>query len=164
MRLADLLDDRVTSRHSFGPRANYYRVNYDICEVTWWVARPGGRRRLCPEPVPALVRQPYVSHGDAAVLGDVRRSWSDGRVEHTPAGAELFHVRASQRSAKLRRMGRYHLATEEELQAFAVEAQYVLDGFAARTTLARLTGRIHGASTESPEPRLGAVIPPESPD
>jgi hypothetical protein len=53
--LADQLDARVTSRHSFAPRARWYRVNYAICEVTWWVARSDGRRRLCPEPVATLV-------------------------------------------------------------------------------------------------------------
>ncbi|SRR6266498_441728 len=93
LRLADQLDARVTSRRSFDPRARWYRVNYAICEITWWVVRPGGRRQLCPEPVATLVREPYGQNAPAAVLVDVRRSWSDGKVEHAPAGTELIHAR-----------------------------------------------------------------------
>ena len=104
-----------------------------------------------PRAGPGLVRQPYGSRGDAAVLADVRRSWSDGRIEHAPAAADLFSVRASKRSTRLRRLGRYHLATEEECRAFAVEAPYVLEGFAARTTLAHLTATSHRTSPGAPD-------------
>ncbi len=59
IRLADQLDARVTSRHSFASKARWYWVNYAICEIIWWIARPSGRRQLCPEPVATLVREPY---------------------------------------------------------------------------------------------------------
>jgi hypothetical protein len=133
IRLADQLDARVTSRRSFGPRAGWYRVNYAICEITWWVARPGRRRLLCPEPVATLVREPYGHNARTAVLVDVRRSWSDGKVEHAPAGAELFHARALGRTPKLRGLSRYQLASDEEIRAFAVEAPFVEEAFTAET-------------------------------
>lgn len=138
IRLADQLDARVTSRHSFAPRARWYRVNYAICEITWWVARPGGRRRLCPEPVMTVVREPYGQDAHTAVLAGVRRSWSDGKVEHAPAGAELFHARALGRTRRLRGPSRYHLASDEEIRAFAVEASFVEEAFNAEVAYLRL--------------------------
>jgi len=131
IRLADQLDERVTSRRHFSPSARWYRVNYAICETTWWVARPGGRRLLCPEPVATLVRGPYGHNSHAAVLVDVRRSWSDCKVEHAPAGAELFHARALGRTSRLRGLSRYRLASDEEIRAFAVEAPFVEEAFTA---------------------------------
>jgi hypothetical protein len=136
--LADQLDAGVTSRHSFAPRARWYRVNYAICEITWWVARPGGRRRLCPEPVATLVREPYGHNGHAAVLVDVRRSWWDGTVECAPAGTDLFHVRALGRTSRLRGRSRYHLASDEEIRAFAIEAPFVREAFDAQVAYLRL--------------------------
>jgi hypothetical protein len=150
--LADQLDARVTSRHSFAPRARWYRVNYAICEITWWVARPGGRRRLCPDPVATLVREPYGHNVHTAVLVDVRRSWSDGTAEHAPAGAELFHARALDRTPRLRGLSRYHLASDEEIRAFAVEAPFVEEAFTAEVAYLRLAmprtddGRLQPAS------------------
>jgi hypothetical protein len=138
IRLADQLDSRVTSRHSFAPRARWYRVNYAICEITWWVARPGGRRRLCPDPVEALVREPYGHNAHAAVLVDIRGSWSDGKIEHAPAGAELFHTRALGRTPELRGLSRYHLASDEEIRAFAVEAPFVEEAVNAELAYLRL--------------------------
>jgi hypothetical protein len=138
IRLADQLDAGVTSRHSFAPTARWYRVNYAICKITWWVAPPGGRRRLCPEPVATLVREPYGHNGRAAVLVDVRLSWSDGKVEHAPSGAELFHVRELGRTSRLRGRSRYHLASEEEIRAFAVEAPFVQEAFTAQVAYLRL--------------------------
>jgi len=64
-------------------------------------------------------------------LVDVRRSWSDGKIEHAPAGAELFHARALGRTSRLRGPSRYHLASDEELRAFAVEAPFVEEAFTA---------------------------------
>jgi hypothetical protein len=131
IRLADQLDDRVTSRHSFAPRARWYRVNYAICEITWWVAVPGGRRLLCPEPVATLVREPYGHHGRAAVLVDVRWRWSDGNVELAPAGAELFHAGVLGWTPRCDGRTWYDLASDEEIRAFAVEARFVGDAFTA---------------------------------
>jgi hypothetical protein len=131
IQLADQLDAGVTSRHSFAPRARWYRVNYAICEITWWVARPGGRRQLCPEPVTTLVREPYGHNAHTAVLVDVRRTWSNGEIGHPPAGAELFHARALGRTSRLRGPSRYHLASDEEIRAFAVEAPFVEEAFTA---------------------------------
>jgi hypothetical protein len=139
IRLADRLDADVTSRHSFAPNARWYRVNYGICELTWWVQADRGRRQLCPMPVATLVREAYGHHGHAAVLLDVRRSWSDGKVEHAPAGAELYHARALRRMPQLRELSRCHLASDTEIQAFAVEAPFVEEAFTAH--LAYLSAR-----------------------
>jgi hypothetical protein len=139
IRSADQLDARVTSRHSFSPRARWYRVNYALCEITWWVARPGGRRRLCPEPVTTLVREPYGHNPHSAVLVDVRRSWSDGNVEHAPAGADLFHARALHRTTGLHGLNRYHLASDEEIRAFAIEAPFVQEAITAELAYLRLS-------------------------
>jgi hypothetical protein len=139
IRLAEQLDARVTSRHSFGPRARWYRVNYAICEITWWVAQPGGRRRLCPDPVETLVRESYEHDTHTAVLVDIRGSWSDGKIEHAPAGEELFHTRALDRTPKLRGLSQFHLASDEEIRAFAVEAPFVEEALTAELAYLRLT-------------------------
>jgi hypothetical protein len=140
IRLADQLDARVTSRHSFTSRAHWYRVSYAICQITWWVTRPGGRRRLCPEPVATLVREPYGHTAHTAVLVDVRRSWSDGKIEHAPAGSELFHARVLDRRSRFRGLSRYHLASDEEIRAFAVEAPFVEEAFTAQVACLAATG------------------------
>jgi hypothetical protein len=140
MRLADQLEARVTSRRSFASRSRWYRVNYAICEITWWVAKPGGRRRLCPEPVATLVREPYGHNAYAAVLVDVRQSWSDGKIEHAPAGTELFHARALGRTSRLRGLSRYRLASDEEIRAFAVEAPFVEEALSAEVAYLAAAG------------------------
>jgi hypothetical protein len=137
IRLADRLDVSVTSRHSFAPDAHWYRVNYAICQLTWWVKADSGRRQLCPVPVATLLREAYGHHGRAAVLVDVRRSWSDGTVEHAPAGAELYHARALHRPPQLRSLSRCHLASDTEIQAFAVEAPFVEEAFTAHLAYLR---------------------------
>jgi hypothetical protein len=86
---------------------------------------------LCPEPVTTLVREPYGHNAHTAVLVDVRRTWSNGKIEHPPAGAELFHARALGRISRLRGPSRYHLASDEEIRAFAVEAPFVEEAFTA---------------------------------
>jgi hypothetical protein len=139
IRLADRLDADVTSRHSFAPNAHWYRVNYAICELTWWVQADSGRRQLCPTPVATLLREAYGHHGRAAVLVDVRRSWSDGTVEHAPAGTQLYHARALRRTPQLRELSWCHLASDTEIQAFAVEAPFVEEAFTAH--LAYLSAR-----------------------
>jgi hypothetical protein len=141
MRLADRLDAAVTSRHSFAPDARWYRVNYGICELTWWVKAHRGRRQLCPMPVATLLREAYGHHGRAAVLVDVRRNWSDGTVEHAPAGAALYHARALHRPPQLRSLSRCHLASDTEIQAFAVEAPFVEEAFTAQVAYLRARRR-----------------------
>jgi hypothetical protein len=132
IQLADRLDVHVTSRHSFAPNAHWYRVNYGICKLTWWVQADSGSRQLCPMPVATLVREAYGHHGHAAVLVDVRRSWSDGTVEHAPAGTALYHAGALRRPPQLRKLSRCHLASDTEIQAFAVEAPFVEEAFTAQ--------------------------------
>ena len=139
IRLADRLDAHVTSRQSFAPNARWYRVNYGICELTWWVKADSGRRQLCPVPVATLLREAYGHHGRAAVLVDVRRSWSDGTVEHAPAGTQLYHARALRRTPPPRSLSWCHLASDTEIQAFAVEAPFVEEAFTAH--LAYLSAR-----------------------
>jgi hypothetical protein len=137
IQLADRLDADVTSRQSFAPSAHWYRVNYGICKLTWWVKADNTRRQLCPTPVATLVRETYGHHGHAAVLMDVRRSWSDGKVEHAPAGTQLYHARALSRTPQLRKLSQCHLASDTEIQAFALEAPFVEEAFTAHLAYLR---------------------------
>jgi hypothetical protein len=70
---------------------------------------------------------------------DVRQSWSDGKVEHAPAGAELFHTGASRRTSRRRELRRYRLASDEEIRAFAVEAPFVEQEITAEVAYLRLS-------------------------
>jgi hypothetical protein len=89
--------------------------------------------------VTTLVREPYGHNAHAAVLVDVRRSWSDGKVEHAPAGAELFYAQSLRRTPWLGGLSRYHLASDEEIRAFAVEAPFVEDAITAEVAYLRLS-------------------------
>jgi hypothetical protein len=59
-------------------------------------------------------------------------------VEHAPAGAELFHTRALGRTPELRGLSRYHLASDEEIRAFAIEAPFVEEAVTAELAYLRL--------------------------
>jgi hypothetical protein len=145
-----LLDDlRVGDRIPTGPigdgkgdRANH--PPYEVVEITWPVAQDGAAEPfLCPEPKRTLVR---TMNTGPAVIADVRDDYHDGRNLHRKRGRRVYDAEALDFVVSYRAEGgsdatldgladeleqhRLHLASDDELIAFAEEAEQVIRDFA----------------------------------
>jgi len=99
-------------------------VEYTIEEVTWPVSRneDGSSAFACPHMVFALLR------GDAVLL-DPRRDYWDGDAWYRVVGDRLGRWMRFRIGSPGDRGWDLHLATDEELAAFAAEAGAVAEAF-----------------------------------
>jgi hypothetical protein len=107
----------LVERAGDGARAEMGGVTYSIREVTWPVEPEGGRGGAfaCPHPTLALLR-------DDAVIGDVRTDYWDGSAWYRVAGEKLGRWSRFRMGSPGERGYDLHLATDDELAAFASEA------------------------------------------
>lgn len=97
---------------------------YRIEEVTWPVSQfdDGASAFACPRQVVSLTR------GDAVLL-DVRSDYWDGSTNYPPVAEKVGRWRRFRMGSPGERGWDLHLATPEELLAFAAEAEAVLGAF-----------------------------------
>ncbi|TMK83648.1 MAG: hypothetical protein E6G44_11440 [Actinobacteria bacterium] len=114
----------VAERAGDGVRRSVSGAAYRVEEVTWPVSpfEDGSSSYPHPQPVSALIR------GDA-VLADIRSDYWDGRARHSVVGAKLGRWRRFRIGSPGESGYDLHLATDEELRAFAREAEEVLAAF-----------------------------------
>jgi hypothetical protein len=107
-----------------GTRAEVNGVGYAVEEVTWPVSRfDDGREAFhSPRPKSALTR------GDA-LLADVREDYWDGWATYRPIGVKVGRWRRFRMGSPGDRGYDLHIATDEEIEAFAREAGSVLEAF-----------------------------------
>jgi hypothetical protein len=107
-----------------GARKEMNGVGYAVEQVTWPVSRfeDGAEAFHSPRPKPALTR------GDA-LLADVREDYWDGWATYRPVGAKVGRWRRFRMGSPGDRGYDLHLATDEEIEAFAREAVSVLEAF-----------------------------------
>ena len=121
---AEIVAVALAERAGVGPRRAVGGASYRVEEVTWPVSpfEDGSSSYPHPQPVAALTR------GDA-VLADIRSDYWDGRARHSVVGAKLGRWRRFRIGSPGESGYDLHLATDEELRAFAREAEEVLAAF-----------------------------------
>jgi hypothetical protein len=114
----------LVERAGDGARAEMGGVTYAVREVTWPVEPEGGSGGVfaCPHPTLALLR-------DDAVIGDIRSDYWDGSAWYRMGGERLGRWSRFRMGNPGDRGYDLHLATEEELSAFAREANQLAANF-----------------------------------
>jgi hypothetical protein len=107
-----------------GTRRQVGGTTYRVVEITWPVSRfpDGSSAYACPRQVVSLTR-------DDAVLLDVRSDYWDGQTTYPAVGEKVGRWRRFRMGAPGERGWDLHLATEEDLIAFAAEAEEMLNAF-----------------------------------
>jgi hypothetical protein len=117
-----------------GARSSVGGASYRVEEVTWAVSQfeDGRSAYPCPLPKPALIR------GDA-LMADVRVDYWDGSTWYYPVEERIGRWRRFRMGSPGDRGYDLHLATDEELRAFAVETSRLADALGI--------GRVEGAGS-----------------
>ena len=107
-----------------GTRRDVGGVPYAVEEVTWPVSRfdDGSQAFHSPRPKPALIR-------DGALLADVREDYWDGWATYRPVAARVGRWRWFRISSPGDRGYDLHMASDEEVMAFAREACAMMEAF-----------------------------------
>jgi hypothetical protein len=108
----------LVERAGDGARAEMGGVTYSVREVTWPVEPEGGGGGAfaCPHPTLALLR-------DDAVIGEVRTDYWDGSAWYRVVGEKLGRWSRFRMGSPGERGYDLHLASNEDLAAFAGEAR-----------------------------------------